>query len=154
MLSARLLDRIETHWDKIADAVVFSAHADERFAHYRALEDEELRTRARDLIANLRLWLTGKDDTELEERYRRLGSIRMGQGFPLHEIVGIVQLIERKTLDYVRDANSASNAVELYGELEMIRVLNRYFQIVQLSLVEGFEVAARNQSAWTAARAS
>lgn len=154
MLSAKLLNRIEHNWEQIATAVISSAHTDERVRHYSTLDNEELRARARDLVANLSLWLNGQADGETERRYEALGRTRHEQGFPLHEVIAKIQLIERKISDYVQEENAAQNAVALYSELEMLRALHRFFHIVQRSVVEGYETAAHNKSAWRLPKAS
>ena len=154
MLSGRLLNRIEAHWENIAADAVLAAHTDARSAHYRTLDEESLRNRARDLVSNLRHWLNAGEDDATERRYRALGQTRFQQGFPLHEVVTAIQLIERKIEDYIQSENAAQNAVDLYAELEMLRALHRYFQVVQRSVVEGYEREAQAAHAWQLSRAS
>jgi hypothetical protein len=148
------LKRIENHWENIAAAVVRAAHTDERAHHYRLLDDESLRQRARDLVTDLRQWLAAGEDGATAERYRTLGETRHQQGVALSEIIAATQLIERKITDYIQAENAAQNAVDLYTELEMLRVLHRYFQVVQLSVVEGFEKSAARSRASRIQKAS
>ena len=154
MLSGRLLKRIEAHWQDIAAAVVLAAHTDERSRHYRSLDDEGLRNRAHDLVANLRQWLDAGNDDSAELRYRALGQTRYQQHFPLHEVITAIQLIERKIEDYIQVENAAQSSLDLYAELEMLRALHRYFQVVQRSVVEGYERSAQASHDWHIAQAS
>ena len=154
MLSTRLLNKIEQNWERIAAAVVLAVHTNDQVQRYRLLDEDELRARARDIVTNLGLWLHAKDDVETGRRYEALGHMRYEQGYPLQEVIAQLHLIERKIADYVQDENAAQTAVDLYSEIEMIRALHRYFQVVQYSVVAGYEQAALHAGRWQAAKAS
>jgi hypothetical protein len=148
MLSAKLLQRIEHNWEKIALAAVLTVREDARVRHYGALDERELRTRTRSVVNDLGLWLTGQDTTEIQRRYVSLGQLRFEQRFPLAEVVMALQLIERKLVEYVQTENAAGTAVDIYSELEMIRALHQFFSMVQHSVVAGYEEAAKACGAW------
>ena len=151
MLSTRLLQRVEQHWDAIARAVVDQTRNDPNTPHHRVLDDEEIHARARDLVHNLGFWLTSGDETVVAHRYQEVGRARHADGIPLTEVVYKLHLIERKTEDFIQTENSASTSVELYGELEMLRALHRFFDLVVHNVVAGYEQAAINTraAAWS-----
>jgi hypothetical protein len=151
MLSSRLLQRVEQHWDAIARAVVEQTKHDSNTPHHRVLEDEEVRARTRDLVHNLGFWLTAGDEETVARRYREVGRTRHAEGIPLAEVVYKLHLIERKTEDFIQTENSASTSVELYGELEMLRALHRFFDLVVHNVVAGYETAAvaTRAAAWS-----
>lgn len=76
MLSAHLLQRIERNWDRIATEVIAERDRDPKLQHYRALDDHEIRARARDLAENLGNWLSQSDAASLAVHYERLGEAR------------------------------------------------------------------------------
>lgn len=139
MLSARLLDRIDRNWERIAAEVIAHGRRDARLRKYHSLSDAEIRERARDLVSNLRLWLEGMTEEELVRRYQSLGERRCRAGVPLHEMVLKIQLIKRKIASFATEQNLSMTALEVYEETELLRVLGRYFEIVIHSAVEGYE---------------
>lgn len=142
MLSTKLLQRVETHWESIAAAVIEQSRCDPNTPHHQELDDEELHARARDLVHNLGHWLTSQDEGALARRYEEVGNARFLEGMPLAEVVYKLHLIELKTVEYIQHANIAQSAVEIFGELEMLRALHRFFAIVVYSVVRGYEKAA------------
>jgi len=142
MLSAKLLQRVEDHWESIASAVIEQTRTDPNTPHHRELDDQELIARVRDLVHNLGEWLASQDEAELSARYEEVGRARFLDGMPLAEVVYKLHLIELKTVEYIQHANAAQSAVEIFGELEMLRALHRFFAIVVYSVVKGYERAA------------
>ncbi|HBY61979.1 MAG TPA: hypothetical protein DEH78_19335 [Solibacterales bacterium] len=143
-----LIQRIEANWEKIATAVAQQSQRDRNVEHYRTLDNDELRKRAQDVAQNLGYWLTTENSGAVVERYRALGRRRYHEGFPLSEVVYKLQLIERKITEYAQDQNAATTALEIYGELEMLRALRRFFDLAIHGLVSGYEQAARNTGTW------
>ncbi len=139
MLSARLMQRVEQNWERIASAVIEQSRRDTHIRHYACLDEAEIRARAQDVIGNLGRWLSRPDEAELRHRYRDLGWRRREEGFPLEEVIYKLQTIEWKIVQYVQDENPPENSVQLYGELEMSRVLHRFFGIVVHSVVCGYQ---------------
>jgi hypothetical protein len=145
MIPSQLVQRIEQHWQAIATAAVEQAGVDPEIPHHRSLDADELQARVHDLVQNLVFWITARDETQIGHRYELLGKSRFAEGTPLAEVVYKLQLIERKVLEYVQDQNLALSAVEIYGELEMLRSLHRFFALITYHLVKGYETAARGR---------
>jgi hypothetical protein len=155
MLSTKLLHRVETHWEAIAAAVVHEMQTDPNTPHHQILDEEEIRARAYDLMHNLGVWLTSGDEPSVARRHQEIGRERHSEGIPLAEVVYKLQLIERKTVEYIQVANAAQSAVEVYGELEMLRALQRFFAAVIYNVIAGYERAAltNRAAAWSRATA-
>jgi hypothetical protein len=147
MLSARLLERIDRNWEEIASQVISHTRRDARLSQYHSLSDAEIRERARDLARNLRRWLEGLSDAELAATYAALGRRRCVGGVPLQEVVLKIQLIKRKFAAYAMEQNLALTPVEIYQELELLRALGRFFDIVIQGVVEGYENELRRNEA-------
>jgi hypothetical protein len=145
VLSARLLDRIDRNWERIAAEVIAHCRRDARLRKYHSLSDAEIRERARDLVRNLRLWLEGMPEEDLHRRYQELGQRRFRAGVPLHELVLMIQLIKRKIATFATEQNPSLTALELYEEMELLRVLGRYFDHVVHSAAEGYEEELRRR---------
>jgi hypothetical protein len=142
MLSSRLLQRVEQHWDAIARAVVEQARTDPNTPHHQLLDEEEVYARARELAHTLGVWLTSGDESALARRYHEVGKARHAEGVSLAEVVYKLLLIERKTVEYIQAENLHQTSVDIYAELKMVRALQRFFAIVIHSVVTGYEQAA------------
>lgn len=154
MLSTKLLHRVEAHWEAIARAVVQQMQTDPNTPHHQILDEEEIRARAHDLMHNLGVWLTVGDEGGVARRHQEIGRARHAEGVPLAEVVYKLQLIERKTVDYIQVENPAQNAMDMYGELETLRALERFFAAVIYNVVVGYEQAALTTRAAAWSRAS
>jgi hypothetical protein len=141
MLSQRLIQLVERDWATIADWVIAQVHRDPEAPHYRALSDDELRLRARDLLSNLSRWLLDRNDIALAERYALLGRQRFEEGFPLHEVIYKLQMLKRAVLQYARDMHLERTALELYEEQEFLWVLDGFFDRVVYQVARGYSEA-------------
>lgn len=142
MLSTLLIKRIESKCEQIVRSVIDDTHRDPRLPSYQALSTQELRQRAQDLVRNLGQWLTSQDESEIARRFETLGRRRYDEGFALAEVVRKIQLLEEKLVQAARDENDAKNALDIYGELEILRALNRFFWLANYHVVAGYEAAA------------
>jgi hypothetical protein len=148
ILSARLLSRIEQNCEKIARGVYDQSRRDEHTCHYAALDEEEIRRRAKDVVRNLNDWIRGEiGEEELRERYRQLGARRRSERFPLEEVVYMLQTIEWQIVQYVQNDNPPVSTLDVYGELEVLRALHRFFGIVVHSTVSGYERSREERTA-------
>lgn len=142
MLSTTIISRIEANWERIVASVIDETHRDHRLASYQALSTHELRRRAEDLVRNLGQWLSAGNDEVIALRFEDLGRRRQAEGFSLAEVVRKIQLLEAKLVEAARDENDARNALDIYGELEILRALNRFFWLANYHVVHGYESAA------------
>jgi hypothetical protein len=141
MLSTTLISRIESKWERIVASVIDETHRDSRLASYQALSTTELRRRAEDLVRNLGQWLSTQNETEIALRFEELGRRRRAEGFSLAEVVRKIQLLEEKLVEAARDENEARTTLDIYGELEIVRALNRFFWLANYHVVFGYEAA-------------
>jgi hypothetical protein len=147
MISGRLVHLIETHGDRIIDRVIAQIRREPEMVHIRSLLDSELREYGQELLNNLGHWLTASNDDELARRYDRLGRIRFEEDVPLHESVRALCLIREKMLDFVEEHMASKDVVELYAEEELDRRLERFFDLLIIHLVRGYERAWRHATA-------
>lgn len=141
MLSTTIIGRIESKWERIVASVIDETHRDRRLASYQALSTTELRRRAEDLVRNLGQWLSAENHGEIALWFEDLGRRRHAEGFSLSEVVRKIQLLEEKLVAAARDENDARNALDIYGELEILRALNRFFWLANYHVVFGYESA-------------
>jgi hypothetical protein len=143
MLSARLIQRIESNWEAIAGQVIAQVRRDNEVSHYQSLSESEIRERARDIVVNLGYWLLSNNTAEIASRYEALGRRRFREGVPLHEVVYKLAMIRKSIGNYVMEQNLSLSAMEVYEELELLRSLTRFFDQVVHNLVRGYETELR-----------
>jgi hypothetical protein len=104
------------------------------------------------LLQNLGHWLAAGKEEDLAPKYQALGKLRFEQNVPLHESVRGLFFIREKMLDFVEEHIFTKNTLELYAEEELERRLGRFFDILTIHLVQGYERALRRTQALPAMR--
>jgi hypothetical protein len=138
MLSDRLVQTIENHWELIAQRAIDAVHRDPEVPNYQSLTDDELRERARHLLSNLGQWLASRDESLISRRYEALGRQRCEEGMPLHEVIYKLQLLKRMVLEQARDAHLEMNALQLYSEQEFLTSVDGFFDRIIYRVAKGF----------------
>lgn len=134
----RIIHLVEKDWKKIADLAIRRVQQDPETPNYKSLTDDELRSRAHDLLINLGSWLDRQDEGLLDRRYEELGRVRQQDGFPLHEVVYKLQLLKLTILEHAREQHLEMNALELYAEQEFLQRLDRFFDRIIYRVVKGY----------------
>ena len=143
MLSAKLVQLIEDHWESITDSVLRHLRSDPRLVHIGRLPDSELRDTGRTMLKNLGACLTAsrQDWRSLEEQYEGIGRVRFAEHVPLYESVRALQIVKKKVIEFLRDHEFAQSSVAIYAEEELEHRLNEFFDEVIYFQVRGYELA-------------
>lgn len=142
MLSARLIQLIETHHKELADRVLREIWRRQDLPHILRLPEAELRERNRVLLEHLGEWLSSN-----EEKMRRLqetvGTKRFEQSVPLHESVHALCLIKNTVIEFIEEQGIPRDTIGLYAEEELEHRLGKFFDQLIIHLVRGYEGAWR-----------
>jgi hypothetical protein len=143
MLSAKLVQLIEDHWEGITNSILRQLRSDPKLAHIGLLPDSELRDTGRIMLKNLGASLTAsrQDWRSLEEQYEGIGRVRFAENVPLHESVRALQIVKKKVVEFLRDHEFAQSTVAIYAEEELEHRLNEFFDDVIYYQVRGYEIA-------------
>ena len=150
MISGKLVHLIEQHWDEITVRVIEEIRRQPQTARIRKVVEPELREYSQNLLKNLGHWLRAGNDEELARQYEQLGRLRFEEDVPLHESVRGLCIIREKVLDYVEEHILTKDVLELYAEEELERRLGRFFDLLTIHLVRGYEAAMRRAASATA----
>jgi hypothetical protein len=150
MLSGKLVRLIEAHQQEITDRLLRDIHRYPDLTHLRQLPEAELRERSQNLLENLGYWLVDGNEEEIARKYETLGKSRFDDGVPLHESVHALFLIKEKMIDFVGEQGFPPDVLELYAEEELERRVGRFFDLLVLRLVRGYEGAWRKVAYATA----
>jgi hypothetical protein len=144
MLSGKLIRLIEAHEGEIAHSVLLAIRRDPSLAHLSALPDQELRERGEQILKNLGHWLAFGHESKLAHEYETLARERYDQGVPLHEAVSGLYLIKKKTIEFLDEQGIDNDCLALYAEEQFERRLGRFFDLLLIHLVRGYETAWRH----------
>jgi hypothetical protein len=147
MLSGKLVQLIETHWDQITNRVLGQIRRHPNMTHIAGRPDAELREWGQMILENLGYWLTGGHEGELARAYEQLGKERFESGVPLSESVQGLCLVRENVLEFLGNHLLDKTTLDWYAEVETDRRLMRFFDVLTVHLVRGYERALRNASA-------
>ncbi len=91
-------------------------------------------------------WLMGKSEADIERRYTRIGQRRATQGVPLSQIIWTIALVKENLWEYVQ-TNNLGTPVELFGELEILQLLDQFFDRAMYYAAYGYEHAGEGMPA-------
>ncbi len=143
MLSSKLIQLIEDHWERITARVLGKIRKDPRLVHVGQLPESDLRERAQEILKNLGHWLAASQEEELARHCERLGRLRFVEDIPLHEAVLARLLIKEEMIEFVRDQGLRQTHMELYAEEELEHRVSRFFDRMIYYVVRGYEGAMR-----------
>jgi len=139
MFSYRLVRLIESHADALAGGLEEKVQDNAQVAHFREIPAHELRERVYEIYRHLGEWLLGKNELDIEQRYREIGSRRARQGVPLSEVVQAIVLTKENLWDFLKSEAVADRAIEIMGELELLQMLEMFFDRAIYYAAVGYE---------------
>jgi hypothetical protein len=140
MLAYRLVRLIETHSDALATSLLHKVQdSGLTSAYLAAVPAEELKQRVFEIYRHLGDWLLGKTEVDIEKRYHEIGAARASQGVPLHELVWAIVLTKENLWDFLKREAVLDRAVEVFGEMEMLQLLDQFFDRATYYAAAGYE---------------
>jgi hypothetical protein len=143
MLSVKLVQLVEAHWEQISERIVHKIYTDPRLAKISTLSESEIRERAREVVKNIGEWLGTSRDEALAQRCEALGRQRFEDGIPLHEVVLARFIIKEGLMEFVHDHAFVETSLELYAERELEKSVGNLFDRMIYYVIRGYEEAMR-----------
>jgi hypothetical protein len=143
MLSVKLVQLVETHWEQISERILHKIQNDPRLAHISTLSESEIRKRAREIVKNIGEWLRASLDDPLAQRCEALGRQRFEEGIPLHEVVLARFIIKEGLMEFAHDHAFVETSLQLYSERELERSVGHLFDRMIYYVILGYEEAMR-----------
>jgi hypothetical protein len=139
MFSYRLVRLIESHADALASGLEERVQSSPQITHFRALPAVEMRERVYEIYRHLGEWLLGKNEMDIEQRYREIGKRRAQQRVPLSEVVQAIVLTKENLWEFLKSEAVMDRAVEIMGELELLQMLEMFFDRAIYYAAVGYE---------------
>jgi hypothetical protein len=127
MLAYRLVRLIENHSDELAAGLLTRVQNSELSRSYRHVPPEELRQRVYEIYRHLGEWLLGKSAFDIEQRYEEIGTRRAHQSVPISELVWVIVLTKENLWEFLKREAGMERPTEVFGELEMLQLLDQFF---------------------------
>ena len=127
MLAYRLVRLIEIHSDALASSLLQKVQQSEHTQGYHNVPSDELRQRVYEIYRHLGEWLLGRSAFDIEQRYTEIGSKRAQQSVPFSDVVWTIVLTKETLWEFLRNEAVIDRPVEIFGELEMLQLLEQFF---------------------------
>jgi len=148
MLAYKLVRLIETNSDALATSLVAKVRSSELTRSYQNVPAADLKGRVGDIYSHLGEWLLGKSSFDIEQRYEKIGAQRVHQGVPVSELIWVIILTKENLWEFLQKESVPERPIEAFGELEMLQLLDQFFDRAIYYASVGYERAltAREQS--------
>ena len=147
MLGSRLCKLIEQNADGLSEGVADKLRSSSRTPGYRDLGHHELAKAAREVFSNLSDWLLTKTESDIEVRYMDLGARRAKEKIALPELVWAILMTKEHLLAFLRREGMVESPVQVYGELELMQLLDQFFDRAVYYAVCGYSDTAALKAA-------
>jgi hypothetical protein len=145
MLSYRLVRLIETHADTLAAGLEKKVLSSAYVTCFHTIPPHELRERVYEIYRHLGDWLLGKNKVDIEQRYREIGARRALQKVPLAELIQAIVLTKENLWEFLKDEAVLDRAVEIMGELELLQMLEQFFDRAIYFAAVGYQEQVEHQ---------
>lgn len=142
MLSNRLIQLVEDHWERIAVAAMQQIRRESELSRMAKLPDSELRDWARGILKSLESWPGPNQDKKLAKRYEELGRRRIEESVPLHESVRGLHILKWKIIEFVRNQGFGPTSVDIYSEEELEHRVSFFFDWLLYHIARGYDAAS------------
>jgi len=142
MFSYRLVRLIEAQADALAAGLEQRVLTSSQVPHFKNVPARELRERVYEIYRHLGEWLLGKNVPDIEHRYREIGARRAFQNVPLSEVIQAIVLTKENLWEFLKSEAVMDRAVEIMGELELLQMLEMFFDRAIYYAAVGYEEEA------------
>ncbi len=142
MLAYRLVRLIETHSDQLALGLMQKLQTCDKTREFSKVPQEEFRQRVHEIYRNLGEWLLGKSEAEVERRYTEIGRRRQAQEVPLSQLIEAIVLTKEHLFEFLKHNAVVDQPVEVFGELELLQLLDQFFDRAIYYAAAGYEHAS------------
>ena len=139
MLAIRLVRLIEAHSEQLSHELSEKVWNSPRCSDLRKVPAAELEARTREIYRNLSDWLMGKTEADVERRYTELGETRAQQGVAYSHFVWAVTATKEHMCTFIQREGLSDSAMELHGELELLHLLDQFFDRALYYAAVGYE---------------
>jgi len=147
MLAYRLVRLIETHSDALAAGLLAKVQHSPLLGDYHKVPPQELKQRVYEIYRHLGDWLLSKSDEDIRTRYVEIGARRAAQHVPLSQLNWTIILTKENLWEFLQNESILERPTEVFGELEMLQMLDQFFDRAIYYGAVGYEKYREEHSA-------
>ncbi len=141
MIALKLVRLIEGHSQELAEGLAEKLLNSERTSDLHKVPFEELKRRRYEIYHNLAQWLLRSTESDLERRYVELGRRRASQGVAYSQFCWAIGITKEHLWSFLQREGGMDRAIDLLGGMELLRLLNRFFDRALYYAAIGYEQA-------------
>ena len=141
MMAYKLVRLIEANSEALAAGLLAKVQTSELTRSYRNVPPEDLKERVYEIYRHLGEWLLGKGSFDIEQRYEEIGTRRVHQGVPISELIWVIILTKENLWEFLQRESLPERPAEAFGELEMLQLLDQFFDRAIYYASVGYERA-------------
>jgi hypothetical protein len=139
IMAHRLMKLIETHADALAETLEAKIVSSDRCTDYSRVSGDELKTLVGGIYGQLGLWLITKTEEDVERRYTMIGTRRAEQCVPVSQLLWCIVMVKENLWDYLKNLEALDSTSEIFGELELMQMVDQFFDRAMYFAVRGHE---------------
>lgn len=140
MIALKLARLIESHADQLAMGLVQKICTSLRTAEYHdAVPREELERSVREIYHHISDWLLTKTESDIELRFTGTGMRRAMEGLSFSQLLWALAMTKEHLWAFLRREALIDRPVELFGELELMMLLDQFFDRAMYYAAVGYE---------------
>ena len=139
MISLKLVRLVECHSDELATELVAKLERSSRTSDLHKVPVEELRGRIHEILRHLSEWLLTKTGHDIEQLYFEIGGRRASQGVSLSDFCWAIAMTKEDLRVFLQRESFMRGPVDIYGEMELLRLLDQFFDRALCFATEGYE---------------
>ena len=141
MLAIRLVRLIELHAERLSRDLTRNLENDPHCSDLRKVPPTELNARTYEIFRNLSEWLLYATEHEVERVYTEIGVRRSQQGVAFSHLLYAITATKEALWKFLQDEGVVTKPVELFGEMELFRLLDQFFDKALYYMAAGYENA-------------
>ena len=138
MVALRLIRLIETHSDEIAHTLATRIRTSPKTSQLQKVPESELHSGLQELLLHMSEWLLSKTESDIEQRYHQIASRRAARGIALSDSCWAVVITKEYLWDFIQKQGFFRNPIELYGEMELLALVDQFFDRALCYMAEGY----------------
>jgi isocitrate lyase len=91
------------------------------------------------VYGHLSEWLSTKTEEDIERRYTMIGIRRAEQCVPVSQLLWCIVLVKENLWEYLKENENLENTAQIFGELELIQMVEQFFDRAMYYAVRGHE---------------
>jgi hypothetical protein len=147
MIAERMIRLIEGHSDQLARGLIEKFLNSEKMSDMRKVPLPELQQRVYEIYHNLNDWLETKTEADIERWYSAVGARRASQGISLSHLICALLAVKEHLWDFLAREAMLDRPLEVYQEIELLRLMDQFFDRAVYYAARGHEQAKRAMAA-------